>query len=61
MVSKAGKRDNETEPKKGRVKFGKLKLDKETVKDLSGSEKKQIKGGAKRQASAVSCAPTCPD
>ncbi len=32
--------------KKGKVKVGKLKLERETVKDLSGSERKQIKGGA---------------
>ena len=31
---------------KGRVKVGNLKLEKETVKDLSGSKRKQIKGGA---------------
>lgn len=31
--------------KKGTVKVGKLKLKKETVKDLTGSEKKGIKGG----------------
>jgi len=35
-----------TEQKKGRVKVGKLKLGKETVKDLTSSKKKQIKGGA---------------
>ncbi len=32
--------------KKGKVRVGNLKLNKETVKDLSGSERKQIKGGA---------------
>lgn len=32
--------------KKSKVKVGKLKLNKETVKDLTGKEKKQIKGGA---------------
>ncbi len=31
--------------KKGRVKVGKLKLNKETVKDLSGDRQKKIKGG----------------
>ncbi len=31
--------------KKGRIKVGKLKLNKETIKDLSGSEGKRIKGG----------------
>ena len=34
-----------TEQKKGKVKVGKLKLHKETVKELSSSKKKQIKGG----------------
>ena len=32
--------------KKSRVKVGKLKLNKETVKDLSGKEAKRVKGGA---------------
>ncbi len=32
--------------KKGRVQVGKLKFNKETMKDLSSSKKKQIKGGA---------------
>jgi natural product precursor len=31
--------------KKGRIKVGKLKLNKETVKDLTSKEAKQIKGG----------------
>jgi hypothetical protein len=30
---------------KSRVKVGKLKLNKETIKDLSGKEAKGIKGG----------------
>lgn len=38
--------------KKGKVKVGKLKLNKETVKDLTDSERKQIKGG---QISNCSC------
>jgi len=38
--------------KKGRVQVGKLKFNKETMKDLSGSKKKQIKGGA---ASGCGC------
>jgi hypothetical protein len=33
------------EQKKSRVKVGKLKLNKETVRDLSGKEAKAIKGG----------------
>ena len=35
----------EKEEKKGRVKVGKLKVNKETVKDLTGKEAKQVKGG----------------
>ncbi len=31
--------------KRGRVKVGDLKVNREKVKNLSGSEKKQIKGG----------------
>jgi len=31
----------------GKVKVGKMKLNKETVKDLSAAEKKQVKGGQK--------------
>jgi len=31
--------------KKGGVKLGKLKLNKETVKNLTGGESKKIKGG----------------
>ena len=34
-----------TEQKKGKVKVGKLKLNKESVKELSSSKKRQIKGG----------------
>jgi hypothetical protein len=30
---------------KGKVKVGKLNLNKETVKDLTGGEEKRIKGG----------------
>jgi hypothetical protein len=33
-------------PKKSRVKAGKLKLNKETLKDLTGDEARRIKGGA---------------
>ncbi len=34
--------------KKGRVKVGMLKLNKETVKDLSNKEAKKVKGGVAR-------------
>jgi dihydroxyacetone kinase DhaKLM complex PTS-EIIA-like component DhaM len=40
MVTKSQK----TGAKKGRVKVGSLKLNRETVKDLTGEEKKKIKG-----------------
>ena len=40
MVSK-----NKTGEKKGKVKVGKLRLNRETVKDLTAREEKQIKGG----------------
>ena len=44
---------------KGRVKVPNLKLSRETVKNLSGTEKKQIKGGAiPTSVAAISCA--CP-
>ena len=35
--------------KKGKAKIGKLKLNKETVKDLSGEQKKKVRGGARPQ------------
>ena len=35
--------------KKGKVKVGKLQLNKETVKDLTGGQKKQLRGGLARQ------------
>ena len=44
MVTKK-KSTGEKEAKKGRAKLNKLQLNKETVKDLSDSEEKQIKGG----------------
>jgi hypothetical protein len=46
MVTKSKK----TGAKKGTVQVGKLKLNRETVKDLSTEEKKRIKG---KQASVV--------
>ena len=44
MVTKK-KSKGEKEAKKGRVKVGKLKLNKETVKDLTPSKTKQVGGG----------------
>jgi hypothetical protein len=46
MVTKSKKITGEKEQKKGRVKVGELKLNKETVKDLTGDEARRIKGGA---------------
>ena len=43
MVTK--KKRTGTAANKGRVKVVNLKLNRETVKDLSGNERKQIKGG----------------
>ena len=60
MVTKK-KSTGEKEAKRGRVKVGKLKLNKETVKNLSVSDKKLIQGGAIRQprATAFSCDAGC--
>jgi hypothetical protein len=56
MVTKSKK----TGAKKGRVKVGRLKLNKETVKDLIGSEGKKIKGGvARTPGTADTCATAC--
>ena len=56
MVTK--KKRTVSATKKGRVKVGTLKLNKETVKDLSGREIKGIKGGVlnKTTSAAISCA-----
>ena len=45
MVTKS-KKDG---AKKGRIKVGKLKVNKETVKDLTGAQKKNVRGGAIRE------------
>lgn len=50
MVTKS-KKQNGGKKEQGRVKVGKLKLNKETLNDLSASGKKQIKGGAIRAGS----------
>jgi hypothetical protein len=39
------KTKTKTTQKKGKVKVGKLVLNKESVEDLTGSERKRIKGG----------------
>lgn len=63
MVTKSKKQTaGEKEQKKSRVKVGKLKLNKETVKDLTGSDEKKVKGGMlppTRRTPWVSCGQTC--
>lgn len=49
MVSKK-KSTGKTEAKRGRVKVRTLTVNKESVKDLTGGQRKQIKGG---QAKAI--------
>jgi hypothetical protein len=44
--------------KKGRVKVGKLKLNKETVKDLTGSQLKKLQGG-RTVNTAAACSSPC--
>jgi len=56
MVTKPKAADKKE--KKGRVKVGKLKLNKETIKDLTPSAQNQIKGGRKPQGSGVNCIST---
>jgi hypothetical protein len=51
MVTKS-KKKNTSEARKSRVKVGKLQLNRETVKDLTGSKQKQIKGGLRAWSEA---------
>jgi len=46
---------NKTHEKRGKVEVGKLKLKKETVKELTGSQQKQIKGGVINATIAMQC------
>ncbi|HEV2764437.1 MAG TPA: hypothetical protein VGV38_15770 [Pyrinomonadaceae bacterium] len=39
--------------KKGRVRLGKLELNRETVRDLTGDEQRRIKGGPNTVSGAV--------
>ncbi len=55
MVTKK-KSTGEKEAKRSKIKIGKLKLNKETVMDLSRAEKKRIKGG---QAAWPTATGTC--
>jgi len=45
------------EARKGRVKVAKLTLNKESVKDLTASQRKQIKGG--KAKAIISLGPDC--
>jgi hypothetical protein len=45
--------------KKGKVKVGKMNLKKETVKDLTPGEKKQIRGGVCAQVGKGSLTGAC--
>ena len=47
MVTKS-KQKSEQEKDKGRVKVGKLQVNKETVKNLTSSERRKIKGGVRK-------------
>lgn len=59
MVAK--KKTTSKATKKSRVKVGKLKVNKETVKNLSDKESKQVKGGVgARKPCAPSLVTTCP-
>ena len=52
MITKSEKTD-EKEANKGKVKVGKLELNRETVKILTGGEQKRIKGGLVAKGVAV--------
>lgn|GEM_PF-3568693 len=61
MVTKK-QTSNDKAGKKNRVRIGKLKLNKETVKDLTSDEAQRVKGGLSeacydgvRAATAVTC------
>ena len=45
--------------KKAGVKVGKLKLSKETVKDLSGAQKRKVRGGAIARGDDTKLQGTC--
>ena len=54
-MKKTGSRKQGAGKTKARVKVGKLKTNKETVKDLSSSAKKQLQGGGFGGFSMVGC------
>jgi len=45
MVTRSKTQTNESEEKKGKIKVDKLKLNKETIRDLTESDQKGVKGG----------------
>ncbi len=54
MVTKK-KSTGKKEARKGRVKVAKLTLNKESVKDLTASQRKQINGGKAKAIISLSC------
>ena len=54
LKSKRSGTDNKKQ-QRVRVKVGRLELNKETVKDLSGDDMKKIKGGQVRLRSTLQC------
>ena len=60
MVTK--RKDNKAnEQKKRRAKIGKLKLNKETIKELTADQQRQLKGGVKRTTESRGVTCTCAD
>lgn len=57
MVTKSKKQG--TTEKRGKVKVKNLKLNKETVKDLTASEAKKVKGGKVAKPLPSACAAGC--
>ena len=45
MVTRSKTQTSESEEKKGKIKVDKLKLNKETIRDLTESDQKGVKGG----------------
>jgi hypothetical protein len=55
------KRKNDNDAKKsGKVKINALKLNKETVKDLTDNEAKRVLGGRKNEPTRAACSNPCP-
>ena len=47
MVTRSKTQTSEGEEKQGKIKVDKLKLNKETIRDLTESERKGVKGGVR--------------